>query len=288
MATPTAAYGAMLAGVDYVLMGAGIPRDIPALLDRLAIHDAVRLPVDVAGDRRRVRRRARPARAARRRPAPAGAPGVPGDRVRARARGLPGARRAHPTGRVRHRGPARRRPQRAAARSADPRRPRPAGLRAPRRRRPRQGRRTRVCRSGWPAPYGTPERLCRRTRGRARPVCRSARCSRCARSPGSRPTCARELLAELATGTLDVRTDAVASPTGFPFKVVQLPGTLSDPAARATPGHDCATSATCARRTCATGGDDRLPLPGRARAHLSCARAAPSRTPSAGPACATA
>ena len=33
MATPAAAYGAMLAGVDYVLMGAGIPRDIPPLLE---------------------------------------------------------------------------------------------------------------------------------------------------------------------------------------------------------------------------------------------------------------
>ena len=30
MATPTAAYGSMLAGADYVVMGAGIPRDIPA------------------------------------------------------------------------------------------------------------------------------------------------------------------------------------------------------------------------------------------------------------------
>ena len=34
MATPSAAYGAMLAGVDFVLMGAGIPREIPRLLDR--------------------------------------------------------------------------------------------------------------------------------------------------------------------------------------------------------------------------------------------------------------
>ena len=35
MATPSAAYGAMLAGVDYVLMGAGIPAEIPQLLDHL-------------------------------------------------------------------------------------------------------------------------------------------------------------------------------------------------------------------------------------------------------------
>src|SRR5664279_4489544 len=38
MATPAATYGAMLAGVDYVLVGAGIPREFPQLLDRLAEH----------------------------------------------------------------------------------------------------------------------------------------------------------------------------------------------------------------------------------------------------------
>lgn len=34
-------YGAMLAGVDYVLMGAGIPREMPRALDRLARGEAV-------------------------------------------------------------------------------------------------------------------------------------------------------------------------------------------------------------------------------------------------------
>ena len=36
MATPPAMYGAMLAGVDAVLMGAGIPREIPRLMDDFA------------------------------------------------------------------------------------------------------------------------------------------------------------------------------------------------------------------------------------------------------------
>lgn len=40
-------YGAMLAGVDYVLMGAGIPREIPGILDRLAIHEDVTLTLNV-------------------------------------------------------------------------------------------------------------------------------------------------------------------------------------------------------------------------------------------------
>jgi nitronate monooxygenase len=42
-------YGAMLAGVDYVLMGAGIPRSIPAVLDHFAAGEPAELPLDVAG-----------------------------------------------------------------------------------------------------------------------------------------------------------------------------------------------------------------------------------------------
>jgi nitronate monooxygenase len=42
-------FGAMLAGVDYVLMGAGIPRSIPGVLDRLARGEAVELKMDVEG-----------------------------------------------------------------------------------------------------------------------------------------------------------------------------------------------------------------------------------------------
>jgi NAD(P)H-dependent flavin oxidoreductase YrpB (nitropropane dioxygenase family) len=42
-------YGAMLAGVDYVLMGAGIPRAIPGALDRFAMGEAAQLKIDVVG-----------------------------------------------------------------------------------------------------------------------------------------------------------------------------------------------------------------------------------------------
>ncbi|NOX31703.1 MAG: nitronate monooxygenase [Actinobacteria bacterium] len=42
-------YGAMLAGVDYVLMGAGIPRMIPVVLDRLAEGLSVEYKLDVKG-----------------------------------------------------------------------------------------------------------------------------------------------------------------------------------------------------------------------------------------------
>jgi NAD(P)H-dependent flavin oxidoreductase YrpB (nitropropane dioxygenase family) len=42
-------YGAMLANVDYVLMGAGIPRAIPGALDRLAAGEPAQLKIDVIG-----------------------------------------------------------------------------------------------------------------------------------------------------------------------------------------------------------------------------------------------
>jgi NAD(P)H-dependent flavin oxidoreductase YrpB (nitropropane dioxygenase family) len=42
-------YGAMLAGVDVVLMGAGIPRDIPGALDALARGEPAAIRFDVAG-----------------------------------------------------------------------------------------------------------------------------------------------------------------------------------------------------------------------------------------------
>jgi NAD(P)H-dependent flavin oxidoreductase YrpB (nitropropane dioxygenase family) len=49
--TPTLAslYGAMLARVDYVLMGAGIPREIPGALDALAEHRTATIRFDVEG-----------------------------------------------------------------------------------------------------------------------------------------------------------------------------------------------------------------------------------------------
>ena len=42
-------YGAMLAGVEYVLMGAGIPLRIPGILDHFAQHEAATYPLTVTG-----------------------------------------------------------------------------------------------------------------------------------------------------------------------------------------------------------------------------------------------
>src|SRR5690606_26255681 len=49
MATPTALLGAVLADVDYVLMGAGIPREIPRLLTEISAGRPGRISADVLG-----------------------------------------------------------------------------------------------------------------------------------------------------------------------------------------------------------------------------------------------
>jgi NAD(P)H-dependent flavin oxidoreductase YrpB (nitropropane dioxygenase family) len=48
--TPATLYGAMLAGVDVVLVGAGVPTNIPRLLDGLAAGRAISLPIEVVDD----------------------------------------------------------------------------------------------------------------------------------------------------------------------------------------------------------------------------------------------
>ncbi|CAB4743293.1 MAG: nitronate monooxygenase [Actinobacteria bacterium] len=49
MSTPATLYGAMLAGVDAVLMGAGVPRTIPNLLNMLARNEPINFAIDVDG-----------------------------------------------------------------------------------------------------------------------------------------------------------------------------------------------------------------------------------------------
>jgi len=50
-------YGALLAGVDAILMGAGIPREIPGALDHLARHEPASLRLDLEGAPADVERR---------------------------------------------------------------------------------------------------------------------------------------------------------------------------------------------------------------------------------------
>lgn len=54
----------------------------------------------------------------------------------------------------------------------------------------------------------------------------------CSRESGMDPALRRRILAKARAGELTVKTDPRASPTGFPFKVVQMDGTISDPTVR--------------------------------------------------------
>ena len=81
-------------------------------------------------------------------------------------------------------------------------------------------------------------------------------------------------------------TDPVASPTGFPFKVAELTGTLSDEAAYEARPRLCDLG-YLRRSLRASGRPPRLPLSRASRSMTTSARAARPRTPSGASACAT-
>jgi NAD(P)H-dependent flavin oxidoreductase YrpB (nitropropane dioxygenase family) len=228
MATPTAAYGAMLAGVDYVLMGAGIPRDIPHLLDELADHRPVQLLVEVTGAAPGGHTADLDPRAL------LGADLPPLTRpkflaiISAHALAAYLARDEHirPDGFVVE-GP------RAGGHNAPPR----GQLVLDARGEPVFGPRdeadvAKIAAIGLPfwlaGAFGTPEALTAAQAAGAVGV-QVGTLFALSTDSGLVPGLRRDLLDRLRAGTLDVRTDPLASPTGFPFKVAQLPGTLSDP-----------------------------------------------------------
>ncbi len=229
MATPAAAYGAMLAGVDVVLAGAGIPRELPSLLSALARHERVSLPVDVIG-------------------APEGQRHtVTLDPVALLGKALPPLRRpaflaivsAHVLAEYLARDPLIR-PDGFVIEG-----PLAGGHNAPPRGRltldedgqPRYGPRddadlARLAAIGLPfwlaGAYGTPVRLKEALAAGAAGVQVGTLFALSGES-GLRADLRSRLLGQARDGTLRVRTDPTASPTGFPFKIAQLPGTLADP-----------------------------------------------------------
>lgn len=229
LATPTAVYGALLAGVDVVLVGAGIPSRLPALLDALAAHRPVRFPVDVAGD-------------------PAGEHAVTFDPAALFGDALPPLRRptflaivsshvlatwlaraevTRPDGFIVE-GPV------AGGHNAPPR----GQLRLDPTGQPEYGPRdevdlARLAGLGLPfwlaGGYGRPERLAAALAAGAAGV-QVGTPFALARESGLADPVRRRLVARAASGELAIRTDPRASPTGFPFKLAWLRDTLADPA----------------------------------------------------------
>jgi NAD(P)H-dependent flavin oxidoreductase YrpB (nitropropane dioxygenase family) len=231
MAMPAAAYGAMLAGVDAVLVGAGIPRHVPHLLDELAEHRPTRLPVDVAGD-------------------PHGDHAVEIDPPDLLGPGLPPLERPMFLAIVSS-------DVIAGYLSRDPEirpdgfvveGPLAGGHNAPPRGRPVRDERgqpvfgvkddaniERVAAVGLPfwlaGSRGTPEAVRAAIAAGATGV-QVGTVFALSTDSGLTPELRELLLAKLREGSLEVLTDAAASPTGFPFKVAQLDGSLSDAAVR--------------------------------------------------------
>ena len=223
-------YGAMLAGVDYVLMGAGIPREIPGVLDKLAKHEPVELQIDVAGAGRDEAHRIRfdPAsmlpvpNAPLRRPfflaivASTTLALALAKRATGKVDGfvvegpVAGGHNAPPRGPLSVDGSGQ--PIYGAKDSVDLRRFRDLGV------------------PFWLAgAYGRPERIAEARREGACGVQVGTLFALCDES-GIMPSLKAEALRRIRSGTLpEVFTDPTASPTGFPFKVVRLPDTLADP-----------------------------------------------------------
>ena len=226
--TPWTAYGAMLADVDYVLMGAGIPAHIPQLLNKLADHQVASLPVDVLDalpdeewavtiDPREVLGVELPPL---RRPTFLAivanyvlANYLARDEV-TRPDGFvieaptAGGHNAPPRGKLVLDDDGQ--PVYGARDEVDPTKFLDLGLPF-------------WLAGGW----GSPERL-KEAQSLGATGIQVGTLFAMSQDSGFRPDLRDRLRKSLLDGTLRTRTDPLASPTGFPFKVAQLPGTLSD------------------------------------------------------------
>jgi NAD(P)H-dependent flavin oxidoreductase YrpB (nitropropane dioxygenase family) len=230
LSLPYACYGALLAGVDHVLVGAGSPAELPALLDRLARHEPGRLPVRVQGatsadgqftvgvDPRDLLGADLP-------------PPLPRPRLDAivasvdLAQALAADPVTRPDGFVVE-------GHVAGGHNAPPRGPR---------RLDDDGQPVYDDRDDVPAaamaalglPYwmaggfGTPQGLGAAVAAGANGVQAGTVFALCEES-GMAPACKQRLIESARVGKARVRTDGRASPTGFPFKVADVEGTLSD------------------------------------------------------------
>lgn len=227
---PFGLLGAMLAGVDYVLIGAGNPSEIPAVVRALSRGEDVEFGVRAQGlrsDDAPVSVRCSPTELL----GEVGR-GLPVPRFLAiiasldLAAGLAGDPSTRPFGFIVE-GPS------AGGHNAPPRGPR----RVDELGQPVYDDRDTPDLAGiaalglpfWLAgAYGTPEGLAQARATGAQGV-QVGTAFAYSQESGLADSLKRQVLADVLAGTLDVRSDWRASPTGFPFQVIQLEGTVSDP-----------------------------------------------------------
>lgn len=222
-------YGALLAGVDYVLMGAGIPRAIPGVLDRLAKGEFALLRVDVQNDTGKESYDSTfdPSQFCRGNPPQLQRPRFLAI-VSSAALATTLARKSN--GRVDgfvietdsaggHNAPPRGTPE-LSAHGEPVYGPRDA---------PDLEKFRALGVPFWLAgSYGQPGKLAAALRLGAQGIQVGTAFAFCQES-GIDPVLKRRILLQSRSETAHVFTDPIASPTGFPFKVLQVPGTLSDP-----------------------------------------------------------
>ncbi len=221
-------FGSMLGGVDYVLMGAGIPRAIPGVLDRFSQGEAAELRIDVEG--------ALPGEEHHMRFDPQAFCGGTAPKLKrpkfigivaSATLALTLAKKSN--GRVDGfvvEG------ETAGGHNAPPRGP----LQLSPQGEPIYGERDvadlgKIATLGLPfwlaGSYGRPGKLGEALRAGAAGVQVGTAFAFCEES-GIDPDLKRQVLAMSRAGTASVFTDPVASPTGFPFKIAQVPGTMSE------------------------------------------------------------
>ncbi|MFV0463017.1 MAG: nitronate monooxygenase [Nostocoides sp.] len=237
MATPAALLGAMLAGVDYVLMGAGIPREIPALLRSLAAGQPGQISIDVAGSSAPHQLEIDPADFMGGIEPPLKKPDflaiVSLDQLASYLHRDPSIR---PDGFVIER-------PNAGGHSAPPR----GRMELDENGEPLYGARDeanleKMAALGSPfwlaGAYGTPDGVTAALRAGAQGVQVGTIFALC-RESGLPQATREDLLHHIENDTLTVRNDPRASPTGFPFKVAKLSGTGGDPAVYAQRSRLC-------------------------------------------------
>ena len=224
--TLAALFGAMLAGVDVVLMGAGIPRQIPGMLDRFAAGEPAEHRLDVTGGTAAVTMRLDPADH-----------GITGPLhrpmffpvVSSHVLALTLARKA--SGRVDGfivEGPV------AGGHNAPPR----GTMQLNESGEPVYGERDKIDPEAF-VKLGLPFWLAG-GRAHAGSLADAMACGArgiqvgtafaLCRESGFEPALKSRIIESLRNDSLEIRTSAAASPTGFPFKVAQVAGTVAEPA----------------------------------------------------------
>jgi nitronate monooxygenase len=227
MPTLSCIYGALLAGADYILMGAGIPRAIPGIIDQLVAHDdaKLRLNVNGAGDDSDYYMEFRPSDVVDIGRSPLKRPrfiAIVASVVLAQT--LTKKANGHVDGFVIE-GPT------AGGHNATPR----GAMHLNDRGEPIYGPKDevdlgRIRELGLPfwvaGSYGSPDRLTEARSQGAAGIQVGTLFAYC-RESGLAREIKQNVIEEMRNGLATVFTDPLASPTGFPFKVVEVKGTLS-------------------------------------------------------------